>query len=115
MSHPRTSKRHLTDMDLALRNTEWLYDLAGDCEIEPADPQNCDSCAAYVIAQNKQAQREENVSAKLLEAVEEFQPPSVDTLRYWLKLGRNAAGLNQINIVSEWNQGWNACIAQLRN
>lgn len=115
MSHPKTSKRHLTDIDLATRSIQWLWDLAEDCEIEPADPVVCDACAAYVVAQSKQNYVRDDAAKELMDVVSEFQPNSAETLRYWLRLGRNASGINQSTGGGEWDQGWNALLSQLIN
>jgi hypothetical protein len=28
-----------------------LWEMAGECDTEPADPNNCIACAAYIVAQ----------------------------------------------------------------
>lgn len=45
-------KRTLSDESLRTTFTiDELYDMASACDVEPADPTVCDSCAAYLIAQ----------------------------------------------------------------
>jgi hypothetical protein len=51
--HTPGLKRRYTDAELRTHTTTELYDLAGECEVEPADPTICDACAAYLIAQEK--------------------------------------------------------------
>jgi hypothetical protein len=51
-------KRYLTDTDLSKLPVTDLYEIAGLCDVEPADEKVCDFCAAYLIAQDKEfAQR----------------------------------------------------------
>lgn len=115
MSHPESSKRHLTDIELSTRSVEWLYDLAEDCEIEPAEPSACDSCAAYVMAQQKSTKSAITKSELILQVVAEAGSPSIETLENWLRYGRNAARLNPAtNGLSEWQRGWNDAIEQTR-
>ena len=53
--HTPGLKRHHTDTELRTWTVTELYDLAGECEVEPADESICDACAAYLIAQEKEA------------------------------------------------------------
>lgn len=113
-NHPTSSVRHLSDIDLSTRSTSWLYDLAEDCDIEPADPTVCDACAAYTMAQGKESSRE-SLSDEILRTVSDAAPPSVEMLKLWLKIGKNGAVINKLqNTMGEWAQGWNAAVTQLQ-
>jgi hypothetical protein len=51
--HTRTP-RQFTDAELAHWEISFLYEFAGDCDVEPADEKVCDACAAYLMAQLKE-------------------------------------------------------------
>lgn len=45
--------RRISDQVLRTWTVKELYDLAGQCDIEPTDNSGCDACAAYLIALEK--------------------------------------------------------------
>jgi hypothetical protein len=51
--HTPGLQRKLPDSYLRTMPVGELYELANECEVEPADPTICDACAAYLIAQEK--------------------------------------------------------------
>jgi hypothetical protein len=51
-----TTKRDRSDDTLRTWSISGLYAMAEECPVEPADPTICDACAAYLIAQEKEAE-----------------------------------------------------------
>jgi hypothetical protein len=47
--HTPGLKRRFTDAELQKHTTTELKDLAGECDVEPADASICDACTAYLI------------------------------------------------------------------
>jgi hypothetical protein len=45
----RNPRRKLTDEQIKALSESEAYDLMSQCDFEPADPDICDPCAAYVL------------------------------------------------------------------
>jgi hypothetical protein len=55
--HTPGLKRRYTNAEMKTWTVTELMDLAHECAVEPADPTNCDACAAYLIAQEQDPER----------------------------------------------------------
>lgn len=58
----------------------WLYEIAGYCDYEPAEPDRCPNCLAYMRAQEIEDERREANTWTLRKLIEELQHLAPETL-----------------------------------
>ena len=74
MTHYNTSERYpQTRAEVAAADTEMLVAFMGECPVEPADPDECLACYAYMVVQKRSHATARRASATALHLFREYR------------------------------------------